>query len=274
MIKYTQNGVLLSGKDAFSPAQTFDCGQAFRFLPFEGGYCGVAGGRYLEVSERDGETLLSCSREDFEGFWKDYFDLGRDYLAIEIDPLDSFLTAAREYGRGIRILRQPPFEALCSFIISQCNNIPRIRGIISRLCELGGERLENGLYTFPTPERVEELGLEGLAALRAGYRAPYLLGAARAVNEGRLDLESLKTLPTDEARAELLKLEGVGRKVADCVLLYGLGHTDAFPVDVWIKRALATVYPEGFDYLRYGENAGVIQQYIFFYAREYGLEKK
>ncbi len=274
MIKYTQNGVLLSGKDAFSPAQTFDCGQTFRFLPFEGGYCGVAGGRYLEVSERDGETLLSCSREDFEGFWKDYFDLGRDYLAIEIDPLDSFLTAAREYGRGIRILKQPPFEALCSFIISQCNNIPRIRGIISRLCELGGERLENGLYTFPTPERVEELGLEGLAALRAGYRAPYLLGAARAVNEGRLDLELLKTLPTDQARAELLKLEGVGRKVADCVLLYGLGHTDAFPVDVWIKRALATVYPEGFDYLRYGENAGVIQQYIFFYAREYGLEKK
>ena len=267
MIKYTQNGVLLSGKDAFSPAQTFDCGQAFRFLPSPNGYCGVAMGRYLEVSQSDDGTFLHCSREDFETVWQDYFDLKRDYSAIKIPSEDSFLTAAREYGSGIRILKQEPFEALCSFIISQCNNIPRIRGIISRLCELGGERLENGLYTFPSSLRVEELGLEGLSLLRAGYRAPYLLGAARAVNSGALDLDSLKAMPTVQARQELLKREGVGRKVADCVLLYGLGHTDAFPVDVWIKRVIDEKYGGSFPLERYDGFAGIIQQYMFYYGR-------
>ena len=162
MIKYTQNGVLLSGKDAFSPAQTFDCGQAFRFIPSQKGYHGVAMGRYLEVSAEGEDTLLHCSKEDFEEVWRDYFDLGRDYSAIEIDPSDGFLTAARDYGRGIRILKQQPFEALCSFIISQCNNIPRIRGIIGRLCELGGEKLENGFYTSHPPKGLRSWGLMGL----------------------------------------------------------------------------------------------------------------
>lgn len=267
MIDYNDGAVVLSGNDAFSPERTFGCGQAFRFGENEGCCEGIAFGKRLRVRSEGDRTILSCSREDFESVWKDYFDLGRDYSAINIDRDDAFLAKAAAFGRGIRILRQQPWEALCSFIISQCNNIPRIKGIIAKLCGLYGEPADGG-FAFPTPERIAALPDDGLDAIRAGYRAPYILGAARAVASGKLDLPALTALPTDDARRVLLSVNGVGKKVADCTLLYGLGHTDAFPVDVWMKRALSEIYPGGFDEKRYGGDAGIIQQYIFYYARE------
>ena len=167
------------------------------------------------------------------------------------------------------MLRQEPWEALCSFIISQCNNIPRIKGIVGKLCQKFGREIEDG-FAFPEAEVIAALTPEDLAPIRAGYRAEYIVSAAREVASGALDLEALKKLPTQEARKRLLAVHGVGKKVADCVLLFGLSKTDAFPVDVWIKRVLDNVYPQGFDASVYGDLAGIVQQYLFFYARDHG----
>lgn len=273
MITATADKIILSGEHAFSPEQTFLCGQCFRFEPCaDGSFFGIARGRGIRVLKDGEQTVLFCGKDDFEGFWRGFFDLDRSYGNIPgLLQGDNFLEAAAEFGRGIRILRQQPWEALCSFIISQCNNIPRIKGIIRTLCSNFGEKTTCG-HTFPEASRLAAASPEELAALRAGYRAPYLSAAAKAVTSGALDLSRLSKpdVSADEARAELMLLPGVGRKVADCVILYGLGKTEAFPVDVWMKRALAKIYPRGFDASAYGQNAGIIQQYIFYYAREHG----
>ena len=270
MTEVYENKIILTESDAFSPEQTFLCGQCFRFDPCEGGFSGIAGGRFIRAESFEGKTVLYTSKADFEAFWKDYFDLGRDYSAVRgLIKDDPFLLAAEEYGRGIRMLRQEPWEALCSFIISQCNNIPRIKGIVGKLCQKFGREIEDG-FAFPEAEVIAALTPEDLAPIRAGYRAEYIVSAAREVASGALDLEALKKLPTQEARKRLLAVHGVGKKVADCVLLFGLSKTDAFPVDVWIKRVLDNVYPQGFDASVYGDLAGIVQQYLFFYARDHG----
>lgn len=269
MIETFEDRTVLTGDDAFSPEQTFLCGQCFRFDPDEKGFCGIAGGRFIRTEVSDKSTVLYCSGRDFEDFWKNFFDLGRDYSAVRaLIADDPFLVRAEEYGRGIRLLRQEPWEALCSFIISQCNNIPRIKGIVSRLCEMYGIPVQGG-YSFPSAEKIAELTVEDLAPLRSGYRADYILNAAREVASGELDFASLESMSTAQVRKRLMSMHGVGKKVADCVLLFGLGRTDAFPVDVWIKRVLDNVYPDGFDASSYGELAGLVQQYIFFYARDH-----
>jgi len=166
-----------------------------------------------------------------------------------------------EYGKGIRILRQEPWEALCSFILSQCNNIPRITSIIQTFSMLYGQAIEfegHLLYTFPTPERVAKLNLSEIGKIRAGYRGDYILSTARQIAEGKLDLNKIVSLPTHAAREELLKLRGVGKKVADCALLFGMGKMDAYPVDVWIRRSCIELCHE---------HAGIAQQYIFYYTR-------
>jgi N-glycosylase/DNA lyase len=273
MIQICENRVILTGEHAFSPERTFLCGQCFRFEACgDGWFSGIAGGRAVKAASFGDCTELVCRAGDFEGFWRDYFDLDRDYGQIAAAVRnDEFLMGCLEFGRGIRILRQQPWEALCSFIISQCNNIPRIKRIISTFCALFGEKTEFG-HLFPAPEAIAGKSPDELAPLRAGYRAAYLVSAANAVVSGKLDLDRLKnrSIPTEKVRGELMALPGVGRKVADCVMLYGLGRTDAFPVDVWIKRALKCIYPNGFDAAAYGESAGIIQQYIYYYAREHG----
>lgn len=276
MIEYAGDTVILTGGDAFSPEKTFLCGQCFRFEAEAGGeFVGIARGRRIRVGGDAERTVLSCGRAEFEAVWRGYFDAGNDYgRALRLIEGDAFLCAAEVFGRGIRILRQEPWEALCSFLISQCNNIPRIRRIISSLCVLFGEDIGGG-FAFPTPERLADLDEAALAPVRAGYRAAYLLAAARAVCDGSLDLAAMEkgVYETAELRERLMRQRGVGRKVADCVLLYGLGRPDAFPQDVWVKRALAARYPDGFDAARFGAYAGIIQQYIFYYAREHGLHE-
>lgn len=277
MIKYGDNTVVLTGGDAFSPEKTFLCGQCFRFEAGAGGvFTGIARGRRIRVGGDAERTVLYCGKAEFEAVWRDYFDTGNDYGRVRrLIADDAFLCAAEDFGRGIRILRQEPWEALCSFLISQCNNIPRIRQIVSALCERFGETVGGG-FAFPTPERLAGLDEAALAPVRAGYRAPYLLAAAHAVCGGTLDLEAMEhgAYETAELRGMLMRQRGVGRKVADCVLLYGLGRPDAFPQDVWIKRALAARYPNGLDTARFGAYAGIIQQYIFYYAREHGLHTR
>lgn len=275
----------------FSLADTLNCGQCFRWTETNGRFHGIAAGRTLEISQQgDQITFHNTDEAEFNGFWRNYFDLDTDYSAFQrIFCLDPTLQRACKYAGGIRILRQEPWEALCSFILSQNNNIPRIRGIIERLCKLFGNPIsvatlletippQNGptaifitdesktVYSFPSPERLATASLEDLAPLRAGFRAKYVLDAARKIADETVCLETVKTAPYHEAQAELMKISGVGPKVADCALLFGFYRLEAFPEDVWVKRILKQFYSNGFPECcrPYG---GVAQQYLFHYFR-------
>ena len=255
-----------------SPYKTFECGQCFRWNDDgSGAYVGVASGRAARVYAADGAARIECADGDLD-FWRVYLDMDTDYAAArESVMIGDYLTECAEYGAGIRILRQDKWEALCSFIISQCNNIPRIKGIVEKLCALFGEAFDTpwGVrYSFPSASRVALLEEPELAPLRAGYRAAYIIGAARAVASGEVDLEYASSLCGNEARKYLKGLNGVGDKVANCAVLFGLHRMDAFPVDVWIKRALKEHMPAGFDPASLGEYAGLAQQYMFFAERE------
>ncbi len=253
----------------FSLSSTLECGQCFRWKKEpDGTYAGVVGGRLLRVRQ-DGEALcfFDTAADEFERLWRPYFDLDTDYAGIYAGLCeDETVRDAYAYTGGIHILRQDPWEALCSFIISQNNNIPRITGIISRLCESFGERLSDGSFAFPRPERLADAGLEALEVLRAGFRAKYILDAAQKIADGTVSLGRVAGEELSLAREELRQICGVGPKVAECALLFGFHRLEAFPEDVWIKRALRYFYPDGFpeNLKPYG---GVAQQAIFHYIR-------
>lgn len=262
--------VRLASAGELDPVKTFECGQCFRWNADESGvYYGVAFGHCAKLwQEREDIFIRSDAPTEF---WRHYFDLERNYEEISRPFYDGgYLQTCTEYGMGIRILRQEPWEALCSFIISQCNNIKRIKGIVERLCESFGEELEfegKRFYSFPAPEKLIGLRTDELSMLRCGYRAEYILVAASAVAGGELDLESLIHADWLSAKRELMSLKGIGEKVANCVVLFGLYHMEAFPIDVWIKRALKQHFSADFRPESLGEYAGLAQQYIFYYAR-------
>lgn len=265
--------VYLASSRELDIQKTFDCGQCFRWIrSSDGGYEGVAFG-YPARLWTEGEKVYIRSDAP-EALWRRYFDLDTDYAAVSERFLaEGYLKTCTEYGAGIRILRQEPWEALCSFIISQCNNITRIMGIVDRLCKLFGERVEldgKEYCTFPSAQTVARLTPDDLAPLRCGYRAPYILSAAKAVADGSLDIDALCEMDYNAAKKELLKLNGIGEKVANCVVLFGLGHMEAFPIDVWIRRALKEHFSPDFDPATLGDYAGLAQQYIFYYARSTG----
>lgn len=266
-----ENLILISDIDL---AQTLDCGQAFRWSESGGFWTGVAKGKNLKLAQRGDEiTFFNTTMVDFNEVWRDYFDLDRDYAAIKSAvSANEIIRAAADFAGGIHILRQEPWEAVCSFIISANNNIPRIKGIITRLCESYGENLGDGNYAFPTPQRLSQLTVDDLAPLKSGFRAKYILDAAKKFADGEIDVAALYTLPIDEARAELMKINGVGPKVADCALLFGWSRVECFPVDVWIRRAMERLFGEkGLpDVAKH--HAGIVQQYIFHYARTTKLD--
>ncbi len=253
--------------------ETLDCGQAFRWKPIDNNkWYGIAFGKELTLSLQDGKlTFYDTSKEDFNKYWKDYFDLNRDYNSIEaFMKKDDMLNKMCETSSGVRVLNQEPWETLCSFIISQNNNIKRIKGIVERLCEQYGKKLTNG-YAFPTAQTIANLTLDDLAPLRAGFRAKYILDAAKKVSSGEIDFRKIRTLSLEEAEKELTKIHGVGLKVADCTLLFSLGFANAFPKDVWIKRAMPILFPNGLPKGSEGIE-GILQQYIFSFARKTKLE--
>ncbi len=262
------NGVFVRCSDGVNLDITLDCGQAFRWVKNENGaWRGAVRGIETEIEEIDGGLLFhSISEDDFYGVFYDYFDFGRDYTAIlksfKSDPL--LKETAEHYG-VIRILNQEPWEALCSFIISSCNNIPRIKSIIEKLCVNFGEKINN-MYSFPSAERIASLDISALDVLRAGYRNEFIMDASRAAAEGRIDFEKIKTLDIDSARNELMTIKGVGKKVADCAMLYGLGFIDSFPVDRHIKRIEEQFYPNGLPECVKGYS-GIAQQYMFHFQR-------
>lgn len=255
---------------SFDLAQTLDCGQAFRWQKLEdGSWQGVAFGRMLILRRAEDQLAFSCPAEDLSQIWRAYFDLDQDYEAQRqaLSRLSPALAEAAAFAPGIRILRQDPWEALCSFIMSQNNNIPRIKGMVQRFCQLFGQPIPGSkLHAFPTPEAMAALSPQDLAPLRSGYRAGYILDAAQKVASGQLDLEAIAREPAEFGREELRKIKGVGPKVAECALLYGFHKTECFPMDVWMKRAMATLLP-GMSPEDFGPSAGLAQQYIFHYSR-------
>lgn len=245
--------------------QTLFCGQCFRFVDMGNGeFTGIVGDKQGKFIQKPDGMEIECGEADLP-FWRDYFDLDRDYdLILKEFGRDKTLKAACE-GRKIRVLKQPPFETLISFIISQNNNIKRITGIIDRLCESFGTKTDFG-FAFPTQQDLKGVSAEDLAPLRAGFRAKYIVDAVEKVNGGEVDFEKIKALSDDEAREALKVIKGVGDKVADCVLLFGLHRLSAVPKDVWIKRINARYYPDGYPDCTRGLE-GIAQQYLFDFAR-------
>jgi len=279
-MKITQNDngpLVISGLSDFSLAECLTSGQAFRWRPQGKGFSGVALGRAVYAEQQDDTfTLRGVGADEMDAFLR-YFDLERDYGAVKVRYAhDPFLREGMGYAPGMRVMNQPPFETLISFIISANNNVKRIMGIVEKVCERYGTPIEGG-YDFPTPEALAACSEDGLKACGAGYRARYIIDTARAVAEG-FDLDALARVPFEQARQELAKLSGVGLKVADCVCLYALGFAQAFPADVWMRRVLCGVYGfagkndkqmRAFVDERFGEWAGLAQQYLFHYARHH-----
>lgn len=264
----------------FSPAAIAESGQCFRMFPGTepGAYWLIAKGRLLRLRETKNavsgaaEYAFSCTKEEFRNIWTPYFDLKQAYSRYRavVPAEDRYLRRAMRYGRGIRILRQEPFETLISFIISQRRSVPAIRTAVAKLSECFGTPVTGpesaALYAFPTPEQLAQASLEQLSACGLGYRTGFVSACARRVAEGSLDLDALAALSTPELIAALMELQGVGVKVASCVALFGYHRLDASPVDVWMDRVIQQVYGGTFPAC-YRACAGVLQQYLFYYAR-------
>ena len=279
-IKQTASGVFLRDIEHFNPVQIFECGQAFRWIKAKDGYKGIVLGKVLKLKETDGGfELQNTCMDEFHSVWSHYFDLDRDYGAIKTELLkDEAIKEAVNFGSGIRILNQDFWETLISFIISANNNIPRIKGIIERLSLAYGEKIhstEGEFYAFPDPLALSRAKEEDILRCGCGYRARYIKETARMVESGEVSFESIKDASYEASLDMLLKCLGVGRKVADCVLLFSVGKHEAFPVDVWIKRVMERLYRlngkneseiRSFAQKRFGSIAGFAQQYLFYHA--------
>jgi len=278
-MKYEElNNIVFDNIRDFNPVHTFECGQVFRWRPEEEKgeiYAGVAGCNAARIKFSDGKLTIEASGGDQE-FWYDYFDLTTDYGAIkdELVRNEPKIEKACEYGYGIRILRQDLFETIISFIISQNNNIPRIRKNIESLCETYGEEIGDiegkTVYAFPTPEALADADEEELSELKLGYRGPYIIETAKKYLEAGC--------PT--CREELLSMHGVGPKVANCIMLFGLSDVAAFPIDTWVRQIMTDMYGfadkdvkgmQRFAEEKFGSYAGYAQQYLFYYYRDRSL---
>lgn len=276
-------------KESFLPLpdcclhQIDESGQCFRWRAIdENAYRLFYRNHTVEVVQKGDGLLLRCSEEEVNALWSRYFSIEDNYTewSKKLDPKDLFLQRAFQYGRGIRILRQDPWETLVTFVLSQRKSIPAIRQCVEALCVCAGTRQfipdypdtcskcgTTGYewYSFPSIEQTQQLTLEDLRACGLGYRADYLYQLCRQLTEKELmDWEKLED---DELRDKLLSLRGVGIKVATCVLLFGYHRLNAFPEDVWIQRVLKEKYPEGFPFKRYEPYNGYFQQLLFYYRR-------
>lgn len=286
------------GVDDLDVGKTFDCGQCFRFdpvtnTPHDSEYAGVAFGRHVSFAS-EGNTLYIYNSDlaDFENIWRGYLCLDTDYSKINEDILaccdSDVMAAALECGRGIRILRQQPYEAVISFIVSQNNNIPRIKKIIEAMSQKCGQPIElsegakkhtsgvSSLCSFPERDALVDLGETGLFDLKTGFRAKYIYDAVSRMKDGRLDVNALAKLnSTEDCITGLCEVKGIGLKVASCAALFGMGRYDAFPVDVWMKKVAAKYFPdiEDFSGKMFGRYAGIAQQYLFYYERYSALGK-
>ena len=275
--------------DTFELADIFECGQCFRWNKEENGsYTGVFHKNVLNVEKVGNEIIFKGICEgNIEKICTDYFDLSRDYSKIkeELSKIDDNLKTSVEYGKGIRILNQDLWETIISFIISANNNIPRIKGIIERLAKAYGDKIEyegKDYYTFPTPEQLRNVNIQEVRNLGLGFRDIRLYETTHMILDKEVDLNKLSKMPTKQAREELLRLSGVGPKVADCILLFStLKRFDVFPIDVWVRRVMNELYIKNADETKvtkneiqrladekFGALQGLAQQYLFYWKRE------
>lgn len=297
------NAIVIKDTKHFNIKQILECGQCFRWEKInELNYIVVAFGKVIEIEQIDNDvTIYNTSLEDFNNIWENYFDLTRDYSVIK-DNLskDEVLRKSIEFGYGIRILNQDPFEMLISFIISARNSIPSIMKTIKKISEKWGDEIEykgNTYYTFPTPRQLKDASLEDITATGASFRSKYIFDTINKVNEALdknedgidveeiadicFNLDKIKALNDDECHIALQNFKGVGAKVADCIMLFSMGKHSAFPVDVWVKRAMIHFYvaPDVslqkmrvFAREKFGAYSGIAQQYLFYYARENNIQ--
>ncbi|HVI43092.1 MAG TPA: DNA glycosylase [Anaerovoracaceae bacterium] len=280
------NRVIIDGVKDFHLDHTFDNGQCFRWNKEEdGSYTGVAFGRVANINYiEDAIILNNVTLEDYHEIWKDYLDLDRDYGVIKtmLSGKDPTMRKAVLHGGGMRILQQDKWETLISFIISQNNNIPRIKKCVEGLCKSHGSPAGTYkgrmYYAFPKPEALAQLSAEELDICKLGYRAKYIIETAKQItSDGEGNLERLDTATTMEAYEYLLSLSGVGPKVANCIMLFSMGKYESFPLDVWIKRVMNQVYHieegnvkkmQAYAADHFGEYGGIAQQYLFYFMRE------
>ncbi|SHH69917.1 N-glycosylase/DNA lyase [Butyrivibrio fibrisolvens DSM 3071] len=260
----------------FDLEQIADSGQCFRWNRISDyKYRIVAFGKILNIEQdlETGSVTMDCSDSDFDNIWKDYFDLGTDYGKIieRIPEDDEYLKRAASICDGIRIIKQDPWETLITFIISQRKNIPAIKASVEKICKAAGKVIGEidgeKLYAFPTPKELAALSESDLSACSLGYRAAYIYKAAHAVADGAVDLDKWKELSDDKLFDSLCSLYGVGKKVANCTMLFGFNRLDSFPIDVWMNKIRDRYYPNDFPIEAYRPYGGIMQQYMFAYER-------
>ena len=284
------NKIILKDMKDFEPKHIFECGQAFRwFVEEDNSYTTIAYGKTLNVKRENEDIILSNTNlEDFNNIWYHYFDLGRDYGQIKKQlSKDPILKEAINFGQGIRILNQEPFEMVISFIISANNQIPRIKKSIELISkEYGsyiGKFMDKDIYAFPRPDRLSKARPEDLREIsKVGFRDVRIVETSKIIANGDLDLEKIFEVGRDEGKEMLMTLPGVGPKVSDCILLFAFNKDEAFPVDVWVKRVMEHFYLKEDTNVKligdhgariFGSLAGFAQQYLFYYAREEGIGK-
>ena len=286
---YQEQKLVLKNLDSFDLENIFECGQCFRWNKLEKNtYIGVIKSGILKVTKNgDSVTFEGMLDGDINSIVYNYFDLETDYSLIKqrLSKIDKNMKKATEYGQGIRILRQDLWEMIISYIISANNNIPRIKGIIERISNKCGDQIEwlgTKYHLFPTPEQLSHLSVEDLRNLGTGFRDKRIHHTTQMVLNGQIDLNNLYRIKDiDTLREELLKLDGVGEKVADCIMLFSLHRFDSFPIDVWVRRVMNTLYIKEKDETKvskkqikekaeelFGKDKGIAQQYLFYLARE------
>ncbi len=283
----TDNNLILENVKDFSLRQTLECGQCFHYAELaEDEFAISAFRKYLRISQKDDRLIFhNTTKEEYDNIWENYFDLKRDYGTIKEHLLgnDNRLGPSIEAMSGTRILNQEYFETLISFIISQNQQIPRIKAIVAAISRNYGEKIGDDMYAFPDAEQLLSAGVEGIAACKAGFRSPYIIDACEKYLDGTVAESRVRGASYDECIELLKQIKGVGDKVANCVALFSLGHRNAFPVDVWIKRIMESMYfsadtdvatIQSFAQSHFGEYGGYAQQYLFYYGKINEIGKK
>ena len=288
--KQAGNGIAMMKFSNFDIGQILECGQCFRFEQLSDmHYTLVAFGKVLHIKQSadtvkfyyEGSTLGIA---EFEAIWLPYFDLRRDYGAIisGITAKDPVMRLAVDFAPGIRILQQDPWEMLICFIVSANNRIPQIKQVVKNISAQYGTQIDGQNYAFPSVEQLLQAAEEDLRALKTGFRDKYIVDATRKAASGALDLNRDTPMSTDNLRKSLLSIKGVGEKVAHCILLFGYGRTDTFPVDTWVRKVMQQYYFNGeaasaaqihsLAQEKFGELSGFAQQYLFHYIRTKGAK--
>lgn len=304
------NDIYILGEQNFEPKEIFENGQMFRWTEDQGTYTIIVRHYVARVKKMSGKEIAQLnqthslqipgdtpvirlenvgSMEDYHTFWHRYFDLDRDYKALigDLSTIDAHLRDATAFAPGLRVLKQDLFEMIISFIISANNNISRIKNSVARLCALAGDEISAfgaRYHQFPAPETLAALDAEALAKLTGvGYRAPYIIKTAAMIANNEVSLEKIRSLPYEDAHKEIMRLPGVGPKVADCILLFGDSREMAFPVDTWVLKVMNAYYLgneknskkiKAFGQEYFGSKAGLAQQYLFYHARERSVGEK